>query len=202
LFTAAHPEIELRLSADRALIDALRGDSATSAGEAAAQTEAAAVTIRFGTGSYPRSRSDRLFECVVTPLCSPALMQGEHPLRAPDDLRHHILLHDDTVYFNEDEADWAVWLRAASVKGVDASRGPRFSHAALALDAAVQGLGVALGVPELAAADLAAGRLIAPFQLEVRSNRSYYLVCAEATADRPNVVAFREWLLREVGMDR
>jgi LysR family glycine cleavage system transcriptional activator len=91
-----------------------------------------------------------------------------------------------TVYFSADEPDWAVWLRAAGVEGIDSRRGPRFSHAALTLDAAAQGLGVVLGIPALAAADLAAGRLVAPFALHVPSRVAYYLVCAEAASERPS----------------
>jgi LysR family glycine cleavage system transcriptional activator len=67
------------------------------------------------------------------------------------------------------------------------------------LDAAAQGLGVVLGIPALAAADLAAGRLVAPFSLHVPSRVAYYLVCPEAASERPEITAFRAWLLREVG---
>ena len=80
-----------------------------------------------------------------------------------------MLLHDDTVYFTGDEPDWAVWLRAAGVEDVDASRGPRFNHAGLALDAAVQGMGAVLATPFLAASELVAGRLVAPFALHLPS---------------------------------
>jgi LysR family glycine cleavage system transcriptional activator len=198
-FAAAHPEIELRLSADRALIDELRHEAPAGDGEAGMRIEDADLTIRFGMGRYAGSRVDLLYEVALTPMCTPERAAGPHPLLTPDALRHHALLHDDTVYFSADEPDWAVWLRAAGVEGIDARRGPRFSHAALTLDAAAQGLGVVLGIPALAAADLAAGRLVAPFALHVPSRVAYYLVCPEAASERPEITAFRAWLLREVG---
>jgi LysR family glycine cleavage system transcriptional activator len=80
---------------------------------------------------------------------------------------------------------------------VDASRGPHFNHSILGLEAAVDGLGVVLGVKELAAHDLAAGRLVAPFELSLAMRSAYYVVSAEAAADRPKVVTFRDWLLEE-----
>lgn len=198
-FTEAHPGIELRLSANRALIDALRHDGTESAAGAGFDPADADLTIRFGTGQYPGARADRLCDVNVTPIFSPVLLDRESPLRTPEDLRFHTLLHEDTVYFTGDEADWAVWLRAAGVDGVDASRGPRFNHAGLALDAAVQGLGVVLGTPFLAASDLAAGRLVAPFALRLPASYSYYLVTPEAIADQPNAAVFRAWLLEEIG---
>lgn len=197
-FAATHPEVELRIAADRSLIDELRHEAPASDGDAGARAEDADLTIRFGSGSYPGARVDLLYEVALTPMCTPERAAGEHALTTPDALRHHTLLHDDTVYFSADEPDWAVWLRAAGVDGVDAQRGPRFSHAALALDAAAEGLGVILGVPALAAGDLAAGRLVAPFALRIPARHAYYLVCPEASVKRPEITSFREWLLREV----
>ena len=81
--------------------------------------------------------------------------------------------------------------------GLDATRGPRFSHSALALDAATDGLGVALGLTLLAAHDVADGRLVMPFALALPSFFAYYLVSPEGSADRPQLAAFRAWLLDE-----
>ncbi len=88
----------------------------------------------------------------------------------------------------------------AGAKDVDPTRGPHFSHPDHSLQAAIDGAGVALGWLYLAAADLAAGRLIAPFDPALSMELGFYLVCPEAHADRPKVVIFREWLLEEVGM--
>ena len=197
-FAAVWPAIELRLSASRGLIDVLRHDAAGPQGEDAGAPDDADLSIRFGSGNYPGLEAIRLFDVSITPMCSPRLLDGEHALRSPADLRHHTLLHDDTVYFQTDQPNWVVWLDAAGVEGVDGTRGPRFSHTALALDAAAQGLGIALGLPLLAATDLAAGRLVQPFSLRLPSRSAYYLVWAPANAGRPAIAAFRDWLLDEV----
>ena len=201
-FTAAHPAIELRVSTGLGLIDVLRTDASASLGETSDHGASADLAIRFGRGSYPGCRADKLFDVSVTPVCSPRLMPGASPLRTPGDLRHQLLLHDDTVYFDDDRPDWQVWLAAAGADDVGASRGPHFSHTGLALDAAIDGLGVALGISLLTTTDIAAGRLVAPFALELPSHASYYLVCPEASASRTEIAAFRDWLLDEAAATR
>ena len=196
-FVTAYPDIDIRIVASMRLVDVRRhdGDDTLAADEALAQD--ADVEIRFGSGKYAHCRVDPLFTVSVTPLCSPRLLEGMRPLRRPADLRYHVLLHDDTMYGNEGRPDWEQWLRAAGADDIDVSRGPHFNHPVLGLEAAIDGLGVVLGIRELAARDLAAGRLVAPFDLSLALNYSYYLVSAEATAERPKVAVFRQWLLEE-----
>lgn len=196
-FAAAHPEIELQVSSGMGLIDAVRPEASVSLGETSDHGASADLTIRFGRGVYPGCRSDKLFSVAVTPVCSPRLMTGAHPLNTPDDLRHHLLLHDDTAYFDDRRPDWKVWLEAAGVTGIDASRGPRFSHSGLALDAAADGLGVALGISLLVAHDVDAGRLVVPFAVQLPSSFAYYLVYPETATERAPLTAFRAWLLEE-----
>ena len=192
-FTALHPEIELRISSAVAAIDAGRGAGE----EAPADDETTLVTIRFGHGRYPGARVDKLFSVAYSPVCSPRLLERGKPLRTPDDLRHHTLLHDDTIPDVAERLSWEAWLKAAGVDDVDATRGPRFTNSALAIDAAVDGLGVALGITPLMAEDIAAGELVAPFDVAVESGFAYYLVCDETIAGRPQVAVFRAWLLAE-----
>ena len=125
------------------------------------------------------------------PVCSPALLEGEHPLRRPEDLRHHVLLHDD------DYTGWQLWLELAGVAGVDPRHGPIFTDAGMVVQAAAEGQGVALGRLALAAWDLAAGRLIRPFDVSMPHDLAYYLVCPEGSAERPRIAAVRPWLLEE-----
>lgn len=189
-FVSAYPEIDLRVAAGINFIDdghdGARPDFA-----------GADIAIRFGTGRYPDHRADKLFSVRAVPMCSPRLLNGAHPLRTPDDLRHHALLHDDTIRSEAGGASWKVWLEAAGVQGVDATRGPHFNNASLGLDAAIDGMGVVLGYPVLAAADLAAGRLVAPFELSVPLAYAYYLVCAEESVGKPAIAAFRTWITAE-----
>lgn len=140
---------------------------------------------------------EKLFSVSVVPLCSPHLLKGEHPLRRPEDLRHHTLIHDDTAH--KGRPDWQDWLETAGVKGVDATRGLHFNHVSLVLQAAIDGQGVVLSLKPLAADDLAAGRLIIPFDFSLPVEYAYYVVCPETTAERFKITAFREWLLDEAG---
>ncbi|MFZ5556159.1 MAG: transcriptional regulator GcvA [Pseudomonadota bacterium] len=201
-FTALHPEVELRISSAVGAIDdsAGSGETAGGDGDASADDAATLVTIRFGRGRYPGARVDKLISAGYYPVCSPRLLQSGRPLRVPEDLRHHTLLHDDTIPDVAERLSWEAWLKAAGVSGVDVARGPRFTNSALAIDAAVDGLGVALGIKPLVAADIVAGDLVAPFDVVVESGFAYYLVCDEAVAERPQVAAFRDWLLSEAGV--
>lgn len=196
-FVTAHPDIDIRIAASMRLVDARRHDAIDSMTGSEAEVAEADIDIRFGSGHYPRSRVDPLFGAALTPLCAPALLTGARPLRQPADLRDHVLLHDDTLYGSPRQPDWKSWLQAAGCAEVDASRGPHFNHSVLAMEAAADGLGVVLGMRELAAHDLAAGRLVAPFELCLELPLGYYAVSPEAAAERSKVAIFRSWLLEE-----
>jgi LysR family glycine cleavage system transcriptional activator len=186
-FQELHPEIDVRVSAAMRLVDFARED--------------VDVAIRYGTGSYPGLLTELLLTNEVVPVCAPALLAGPRPLRAPGDLRHHTLLHDDTRTTDGAYPNWAMWLRAAGLEDVDAARGTRFDYPGLVLEAAAAGDGVALALSTIAAADLAAGRLVKPFAVAVPTPFAYYVVCPQATAERPKVAAFRRWLRAEAERD-
>lgn len=154
------------------------------------------VAIRYGPGGYEGVNAERLVDEEVFPVCSPRLLEGEHPLRTPDDLRHHQLLHIDWGTY-ETWPDWEMWLLSAGVEGVDTSRGLRFTLSSMAVQAAIAGNGVALGSRVLVEDDLAAGRLVKPFEHSVPVDFCYYLVYPEdATADE-RLAAVIEWLKAE-----
>jgi LysR family glycine cleavage system transcriptional activator len=159
------------------------------------------IAILYGRGNYPSLWVKKLLNLTLTAICSPQLLQGANALKTPDDLTHHMLLHDDTGDLYDNEPFWDVWLREAGVNGVDARRGPHFSHAVLAFEAAIDAVGVVASMPVLAAEDIAAGRLVVPFDLHVPLSSAYYLVCQESASARPAVALFREWLLEEAGRD-
>jgi LysR family glycine cleavage system transcriptional activator len=134
------------------------------------------LAIRYGTGHYPGFVVERLLAPDWVPVCSPRLANGERPLRSPHDLARHVLIHDETIDGEGRQPGWREWLTAAGVSGVDSERGPRFNNAVLAVEAALDGQGVALALRPLVEADLAAGRLILPFDLAVPSPFAYFLV--------------------------
>lgn len=178
-FQALHPGFEIRLTATPRLVDFTR--------------EGIDCGIRYGFGDWPGLRAERLFQASLVPVCSPRLLDGPQPLRTPADLAHHTLLHS-----LDDADDWRLWLRAAGVHGIDPTRGPKFESMPLVLQAAISGAGVAIGQAPLVAEDLAAGRLVRPFDLELPSACAFYFVVPEVSADQPKIRAFRDWLLAEV----
>jgi len=202
-FLESHPDTDVRVSAR--LRQAAEGSRRSAAAERAtvdAWLADSDVAILYGRGDYPGFKVDKLFGLSITPICSPKLLiDPEHPLLRPDDLRHQLLLHDDTGDAYDGVSFWEVWLKAAGVQGVDVNRGPHFSHAVLAFEAAAEGHGVVATMPVLAESDLNAARLVTPFALRVPLVSAYYLVYSEETASRPGVAAFRKWLLAEAAKE-
>jgi len=196
-FAATHPEVELRLASSGSAVD--RPGEMRSLDDALPdmRTADSVLAIRFGTGNYPGFAVDRIMQPAWVPVCSPRLPSAERPLTTPDDLRRHVLIHDETVNDEERQPGWREWLASAGVTGIDAGRGPRFSNSVLAVEAALDGQGVALTLRPLVESDIAAGRLIVPFAGSVASPYAYYLVMRKAIAARAPVAAFREWLLAE-----
>ena len=182
-FDALHPDIDVRMSSSLGVIDF--------------QRDAFDAAVRLGRGQYPGLESVQLFDESVTPICSPRLLEGPLELQTPDDLRRHVLLHDDSMAFDPAAPNWDRWLEAAGVRQVDTSRGPHFSQPDHALQAAIDGAGVVLGWRYLAADDIAHGRLVVPFSLLLPLGSAFYLVYPEAYEDRRKVMIFRKWLLEE-----
>jgi LysR family glycine cleavage system transcriptional activator len=192
-FSKREPKIELHVFASSKMVDAGALDSSTLVGDLDLRSESSAVQIHLGAGHYPGHRADRLFGVSMAAVASPDLEPG---LTRPEDLKAHTLLHDDAMEIVAGGNAWRKWLEAAGVADrVDAERGPHFSSNILSLEAASQKLGVALALRPLVNADIASGRLAAPFDIEVKPGSAYYLVCPEVIAERPAVAAFRKWLL-------
>ncbi len=181
-FAEAHPDIQLRVNASLHHVDFSREDID--------------LAVRHGAGEDPGLHSTRLCTEELYPVCSPKLVAGRKVLRAPDDLRHHTLLHVN------DHRDWRKWLEAVDAPRVEATRGLVLNQASMALDAAVDGQGVALARSALAATDMIAGRLVRPFALALRADFAYWIVCPKASARLPKIATMREWLLAEAEADR
>ncbi|HEX6633574.1 MAG TPA: transcriptional regulator GcvA [Usitatibacter sp.] len=199
-FTQLHPNLELHLASRLAMIDGRENGRVAPVKDA--PEEAPIVMVRFGEGRYPGAHVDQLFSAVYVPVCSPKLLGGRHPLRKPADLRYHTLLHDETVVEEGVRPNWNDWLEEVGAQGVDASRGPRFSNASLALEAAIEGMGVALTMKPLVRSEIQAKRLVVPFDIPAPAAFSYYLVTPETEAQNPGVAAFREWILGESAPER
>ena len=196
-FSALHPDVELRLSSGADSVDrpgeTLRQDD----GSVDLRAAESLLAIRYGTGNYPGLQVEQIFAPDWVPVCSPRLPSVERPLALPQDLARHVLIHDETIGDEARPPGWREWLASAGVSGVDGERGPRFSNAVLAVEAALDGQGVALALRPLVEADVASGRLVIPFEIAVPSPFAYFLVMPRAVAQRRSVAAFRSWLLDE-----
>jgi len=201
-FTAAHPNLELHVASRQAMVDGRDNGSDIAVSEADAREDTPVAMVRFGSGNYPGAQVDEVFSAVYVPACSPRLLKGEHPLRTPDDLRFHTLLHDDTVVEEGARPSWNNWLQSVGVTDIDATRGPHFSDAALAMDAAIEGMGVTLAMKPLLRAEIEAKRLTVPFDITASTSYAYYLVRPEAIAEHRAVLSFRKWLLEEAEEER
>jgi LysR family glycine cleavage system transcriptional activator len=177
-FHRVNPDIDLRLSTSGQFADFVR--------------DGIDIAIRYGAGGYEGVVSEFLSDEDVSVVCSPELLQGEHPLRSLGDLKHHRLIHDNF------RIDWATWLQHAGVGDVNSNSGVKFEAAAHAVEAAVQGEGVLLGRSALVSADLAAGRLVRPFDLALKSRWKYYVVYLDGALRHEKVKAFRDWLFNEM----
>ncbi|RBI77050.1 transcriptional regulator [Roseovarius sp. TE539] len=180
-FARAHPDIELRLSAGLGLVDLTRTE--------------VDVAIRFGYGpDPPELYSEKLLDDWVTPMMTPE-MARRHPTRAS--LSTAPLIHQEDIDFLDPPCDWPAWFRAAGLAPRDWT-GQRFSQADHAIDATLSGAGVVLARVSFATRFLAEGRLVAPFRPALRTLAHYRFLCARGSETRPQIAAFRHWLVEQV----
>lgn len=179
-FAQEHPEIELRFSASLKLMDFARDD--------------VDVAIRFGLGKDPGLYSLPLAEEWVTPVMLPEMAER---FPTPESLAEAVLITDESVDFLDPPVDWAAWSVAMGIPPLQAT-GPRFSQADHAVDAALAGIGVTLGRRALVIKDLADKRLVAPFPFALRTGARFRFICPAGAEERPQIAAFREWMLREI----
>ena len=178
-FRERHPDIDVRISASSQLTDFARED--------------VDICIRYGRGVWPDVDIELLMRESMFPVASPRLIEGPVPLKVPADLAHHTLIsdYDWRVDF------WQLWLEAAGMSDFVVRHSLSFNYSNLMLQAAIDGLGVALSQNALAGDDLAAGRLVRLFDYALPTDYGYYVVVPEGTAQRPKIAAFRNWLLEE-----
>jgi LysR family glycine cleavage system transcriptional activator len=177
-FQATHPGIDVRITTSTALVDFRGGD-----------VDAA---IRYGRGHWPGVRTQWLMADELFPVCSPQLLGGDKPLKCPQDLANHTLLHTSGGGYDD---DWRLWLTAAGLPASIARQpGPTFDLIFMTVQAAIDGFGVALGRTSYVEGDITKGRLVVPFKIALPSDAGFYLVSREAAPDPPKLKSFRQWL--------
>lgn len=185
-FLGAYPDVRLIIDGTPQLVDLARSD--------------VDLAIRYGTGRYPGMWCRLLFTEETFPVCAPALLDGPPPLRRPADLRHHRLLEDWNITSGEAWLTWRAWAAHLGLD-LDTDSGLRLSDSMTLMEAAVRGLGVAIGRTSLAGEHLATGRLVRPFAVTKAADYAYYAVAPEGSESRPRLRAFVDWLVEEIGRD-
>ena len=185
-FHSAHPAYDLRIASADVPVDPGHGADAA---------------IHLSAGPTARLHCEKLVDEIAFPVVSPRLIERTAPLRTPSDLAHYPLLHDDAFAHDPARVDWPAWFEQAGVGRelrVHAQRGVRFSHAYLALEAALAGDGVALARRSLVADDLARRRLVAPLSLGVPSGLTYWFVSAVSPVERPAIGLLRDYVSQQL----
>lgn len=183
-FQRRYPHFELTLDTSGRLVD-LAGERVD-------------LGIRFGHGRWSGLSATLLTGDSFFPVCSPSLLQGEAALTCMDDLKHHVLIHDQSMRNTAAFTTWRSWLAALGQEAPEVRGNLNINDSAAALQAAIAGSGVALGRSSLATDDLACGRLVRPFGEAQISPLSYYIVQVEKAPLSVAAQTFKEWLLSAV----
>ena len=179
-FRALHPHIDVRLQASVDVVNLASAD--------------VDIDIRHGAKTPPPGAEMLPFPAeTVVPMCTPQLANGLHPIRRPEDLRNHVLIHSEVCLVN-----WRDWLRKKPKLNLDLDRGPRFDRSFMSISAAVDGIGVCLESLLFAQRELAAGKLIMPFGMDGLTVHAHSMMILKARSELPRIVAFRQWLFTEL----
>jgi LysR family glycine cleavage system transcriptional activator len=173
-FRAAHPDIDVNVETSNESLESLK--------------EIYDIVVRGGPDTFYGYAMRPFLSEERIPVCSPALLQ-RLPLRMPEDLRQHTLLHTSSL-----PRVWPDWLASAKIAALSPTAALTFDHFYLTLQAAVDGIGIAMGPTALVADDLAAGRLVAPFAGPRLPSRSYCTYVADEKSADELVMTFRAWL--------
>ncbi len=155
------------------------------------------LAIRYGLGGYAGLHVEPLLSERIFPVCSPALLERSPPLREVADLARHTLLVDDVADIGGSPPTWHYWAKEAGVALPRPARTRRFGQSNMVVQAAVRGLGVALGREPLVIDALCDGTLVRPFPQVVVSQFSYWLVCPTGALKSDRIKAIRDWLIEE-----
>lgn len=179
-FDLAHPDLSISI--------------ATDTGGRPFNTADADIGIRYGHGEFPSLRVDHLMSERLFPVCAPSLAEG---LGDVSSLGQHTLLQDEILNFGSANPSWEYWAEACGVHLPSRARTRRFGQSNLVLQAAIEGLGVALGREPLVLDALTDGRLVRPLPQIIKSPLSYWLVRRKQAEESPKVQEFLTWIKKE-----
>ena len=188
-FRARHPAIDVFISADNRIVDLER--------------ERIDLAVRYCAEAIAPPGSSRLFGEHIFPVCIPALAADRsRPIRRPEDLARHVLLHIDDEGGRFPWHNWLAWLAAVGVRDLTPVGSMRFLHYDQVMQAALDGQGVALGRVPLIDNLLKQGRLVAPLRGKYATPRAYFVVRGAQAVVRPEGQDFIDWMIEEAKADR
>ncbi len=186
-FAEAHPQYDLRIAGEDALRSFDRDD--------------VDLGVRYGAGPYPGLHARKLCDATAFPVCSPAYAaRHASKLSRPDSIADLTLLFDEVGEAAPGLPTWSQWLEQSGMAPA-AVRGPRFESHHMALTAAEAGQGLALGLSPLVDAALASGALVRPYDLAVKSDYGFWLLCREDRARERKIAALIRWIVDEMAAE-
>ncbi len=150
------------------------------------------LAVTYGRGDWSGVESTPIIKLDFFPVASPAWVANNPELKDPEQLLNAPLLHDASPYA------WNEWLRQAGVKGINNKRGTTIDDTNVLIQAAIDGQGVALGSTPFVQDHLESGRLVVVFDQVLMTDHAYHIVCPKRNLNRPEVRAFKDWLLAQV----
>lgn len=178
-FQELYPDIELQINASMGLIDFNRSSTD--------------MAIYYGNGEWNDIETHFLRKVMLVPVCSPTLMTGRNPLTDINNLRYHNL-----IYVSKRKWEWQDWMEQAGVGGMIPKGSLQMSSGQLATAAAQEGLGVALADSTLTSREIASGRLVRPFEIQLDTQKAFYLVYRKNRPLTAGMKAFKEWIMAEL----
>jgi LysR family glycine cleavage system transcriptional activator len=182
-FRTAHPDIELHITADLALVDL--------------QQRTFDVALRFGSGVYPGLHAEHLMDDAIFPVASPRYLAEVGPIERPHDVLLTTRILDVTAENDDSGTNWRTWFQHHKLPMGEIDRGMHFNGAAITLEAAAGGLGLAIARRTLVGEELRSGRLVQVLAGEIKTNWKHYALVLPEMADWPPLRAFVAWLRSE-----
>ncbi|MEY8199835.1 MAG: LysR substrate-binding domain-containing protein [Colwellia sp.] len=190
-FYARCPEAEVRLQASLHTVDQSRGSAF---GVSHLKRAGIDVSVRLGYGDYADLEPQRLMSLELVPMCKPSLASSLENIKS---LGEHPLLSDSTLSRVDDPCGWREWLQKQGCEEIKPLKELRFGNGLLALEAALSGQGVLLGMRNLLLPELLSNKLEVVIDRPMLCAQAYYVVSAGLNNERPIAREFREWLLDE-----
>ena len=157
------------------------------------KSDAIDIAIRCGVPPWPSLKHEALMPIHLVPVCSPEYLKNHDSIDEPNDCLSRDLIHADVGDHGLGE-EWGDWFNGCGLKRPKGLPGLSFHDPALAMQAAADGLGIAIGYRELIEDDLQSGKLVIACNQMVKHQYGYYLVFDDAI-DGELVMGFREWIM-------